>query len=245
MAILNRRNAVLGWAVWSATKWAAKQKARTAVPGPGDYAGLNKGALASILGVVADSCCSGASVGRRQRPRVAWATPAGLLRPALADLVPYEPGKPVEEVQRELGLERVVKLASNEGPFGPFPAALEALERAAARAEPLPGRRRLPRSARRSPSGTASRFEEVALGAGADGARSTASRRPSLDPGDEIVCGWPSFPSYVIDARKLGAMPRARAAARPPLRPRRAARRDRRRARSSSTSATRTTRPAR
>ncbi len=36
-------------------------------------------------------------------------------RPALAGLVPYEPGKPVEEVQRELGLERVVKLASNEG----------------------------------------------------------------------------------------------------------------------------------
>jgi histidinol-phosphate aminotransferase len=29
-----------------------------------------------------------------------------------------------------------------------------------------------------------------------------------LDPGDEIVCGWPSFPSYVIDARKLGAVPR-------------------------------------
>ena len=33
-------------------------------------------------------------------------------------------------MQRELGLERVVKLASNEGPFGPFPAALEAIERA-------------------------------------------------------------------------------------------------------------------
>ena len=32
-------------------------------------------------------------------------------RPALAGLVPYEPGKPEEEVQRELGLERVVKLA--------------------------------------------------------------------------------------------------------------------------------------
>jgi histidinol-phosphate aminotransferase len=30
----------------------------------------------------------------------------------------------------------------------------------------------------------------------------------ALDPGDEIVCGWPSFPSYVIDAMKLGAVPR-------------------------------------
>src|SRR5207249_2968437 len=55
--------------------------------------------------------------------------PARVFRPAIEALVPYEPGKPVEEVQRELGLERVVKLASNEGPFGPFPKALEALER--------------------------------------------------------------------------------------------------------------------
>jgi histidinol-phosphate aminotransferase len=54
-----------------------------------------------------------------------------LFRPAIGELVPYEPGKPVEEVQRELGLERVVKLASNEGPFPPFPAALEAIDRAA------------------------------------------------------------------------------------------------------------------
>ena len=53
-----------------------------------------------------------------------------LVRSALGDLVPYEPGKPVETVQRELGLDRVVKLASNEGPFGPFPEAIEAIERA-------------------------------------------------------------------------------------------------------------------
>src|SRR6478672_4557195 len=53
-----------------------------------------------------------------------------LLRPVLGELRPYEPGKPVEEVQRELGLDRVIKLASNEGPYGPFPAAVEALRRA-------------------------------------------------------------------------------------------------------------------
>src|SRR5205085_6282950 len=52
-----------------------------------------------------------------------------IFRASIADLVPYEPGKPVEAVQRELGLDRVVKLASNEGPFPPFPAALEAMER--------------------------------------------------------------------------------------------------------------------
>ena len=46
-------------------------------------------------------------------------------RPAHLDgLERYEPGKPIEEVQRELGLRRVVKLASNENPLGPSPAAV-------------------------------------------------------------------------------------------------------------------------
>ncbi|MDX1513958.1 MAG: histidinol-phosphate transaminase [Gammaproteobacteria bacterium] len=42
-------------------------------------------------------------------------------------LRPYKPGKPVEELQRELGLESIVKLASNESPLGPGPAALAAV----------------------------------------------------------------------------------------------------------------------
>jgi histidinol-phosphate aminotransferase len=131
--------------------------------------------------------------------------PDGLVVPAVAGLTPYEPGKPVEEVQRELGLERVVKLASNEGPFPPFPAALEALDRAA-------------RELNRYPDGGAwrlrtaladrydVRFEEVLVGAGADGVIDCISQA-FLTDGDEIVCGWPSFPSYVIDAAKLGATP--------------------------------------
>ena len=44
-------------------------------------------------------------------------------------LRPYQPGKPVEELQRELGLRDVVKLASNENPLGPSPRALEAARR--------------------------------------------------------------------------------------------------------------------
>jgi histidinol-phosphate aminotransferase len=51
------------------------------------------------------------------------------------------------------------------------------------------------------------RFEEIAPGAGSDGVVDYLSQL-ALDPGDEIVCGWPSFPSYVIDALKLGAVPR-------------------------------------
>src|SRR5579859_2538523 len=125
---------------------------------------------------------------------------------ALQSVVPYEPGKPVEEVQRELGVERVVKLASNEGPYGPFPAALEALARAAAGLNRYPdgGAYRL-RAALAERHGVA--FEEVITGAGADGMIDAVSQ-VFLGPGDEIVCGWPSFVSYVIDARKLGATPR-------------------------------------
>jgi histidinol-phosphate aminotransferase len=131
--------------------------------------------------------------------------PAGFLRPALEEIVPYEPGKPVEEVQRELGLERVVKLASNEGPYGPFPQALEAMERAAGDLNRYPdgGAYRL-RAALADRHGVS--FEEIAIGAGADGLIDGISQA-ALDPGDQIVCGWPSFPSYVIYARKLGADP--------------------------------------
>jgi hypothetical protein len=46
--IINRRNAVLGWAVWKITKAFGKQKAKEAVPGTGDHAGMNKGAIATI-----------------------------------------------------------------------------------------------------------------------------------------------------------------------------------------------------
>ncbi|MGI9657904.1 MAG: histidinol-phosphate transaminase, partial [Gaiellaceae bacterium] len=127
------------------------------------------------------------------------------LRPAVEGLVPYEPGKPAEELQRELGLSTIVKLASNEGPHGPFPAAKEAL---AAGVHEL----------NRYPDGGVYRLREalarrhrveqdnVVVAAGADAVIGYLSLA-LLEPGDEIVCGWPSFPSYVIDARKLGAEP--------------------------------------
>ena len=110
----------------------------------------------------------------------------------------------MEEVQRELGLERVVKLASNEGPFGPFPAAREAIARAS-------------HDLNRYPDGGAWRlrhalaerhrvqFEEVTVCAGADAVIGFVCIA-TLDPGDEVVTGWPSFPSYVLDPLKLGAV---------------------------------------
>jgi histidinol-phosphate aminotransferase len=51
------------------------------------------------------------------------------------------------------------------------------------------------------------RFEEVAPGAGADGVVDCLSQA-LLDPGDEIVCGWPSFSSYPIAAQKMAAEPK-------------------------------------
>jgi histidinol-phosphate aminotransferase len=129
-----------------------------------------------------------------------------LLRAALDGLVAYEPGKPEDEVQRELGLERVVKLASNEGPWGPVPAALEALERSA-------------RNLNRYPDGGAFHLRNalaerhgvdpasVVTAAGADAVIGHLSVA-TLDPGDEVVTAWPSFISYVLDAVKLGATPR-------------------------------------
>lgn len=128
-----------------------------------------------------------------------------LFRSALDGLVPYEPGKPEEELQRELGLDRVVKLASNEGPWGPFPAALEAMERSAG-------------SLNRYPDGGAFHLRQalaarhdvdpaaVITGAGADALIGHLSLA-TLDPGDEVVTAWPSFISYVLDTLKLGAVP--------------------------------------
>ena len=132
-------------------------------------------------------------------------TGQAFFRAAVAGLTPYQPGKPVEDVQRELGLARVIKLASNEGPFGPFPAAQEAMARAAS-------------DLNRYPDGGAYRLHQaladrhgvepaaIAVGAGADGCIDMLSQA-ILGPGDEVVCGWPSFPSYLIYASKQGATP--------------------------------------
>src|SRR5581483_10741040 len=91
--------------------------------------------------------------------------PVSLFRASIADLVPYEPGKPVEAVQRELGLDSVVKLASNEGPFPPFPAALAAMERGEQELNRYPdGGVWALRSALAEHAGVA--FEEVIVGSG-------------------------------------------------------------------------------
>ncbi len=60
--------------------------------------------------------------------------------PQLESLVLYEPGKPIEDVARELGIraEDIIKLASNENPLGPSPRAIEAIREAAVRSHIYP-----------------------------------------------------------------------------------------------------------
>lgn len=52
-----------------------------------------------------------------------------LINPGLLNLSPYKPGKPVEDLERELGITNAIKLASNENPLGPSPIAIEAVNK--------------------------------------------------------------------------------------------------------------------
>jgi len=63
-----------------------------------------------------------------------------LANPQLRDITVYEPGKPIEETARELGIEpdAIIKLASNENPLGPAPKAIEAMRAALSNAHLYP-----------------------------------------------------------------------------------------------------------
>ena len=49
--------------------------------------------------------------------------------PGLKGLTPYQPGKPIDELEREYGVTDIIKLASNENPLGPSPAAVDAIKK--------------------------------------------------------------------------------------------------------------------
>jgi histidinol-phosphate aminotransferase len=56
----------------------------------------------------------------------------------IRNLTPYQPGKPIEEVERELGIPSVIKLASNENPLGASPLALASAQNALLKAQMYP-----------------------------------------------------------------------------------------------------------
>ncbi len=122
------------------------------------------------------------------------------------DLKPYVAQAPVERLQAELGLETIHKLASNEGAFGPVPAARELLL-----GDP-DGVRRYPDSAMPElRAAIAARFalqpDQVVLGNGADELIRLAAMAV-LESGDNGVFPWPSFPTYVAAVATTGAEPR-------------------------------------
>jgi histidinol-phosphate aminotransferase len=121
----------------------------------------------------------------------------------IAALTPYEPGKPIEELERELGIENAIKLASNESPIGPSPRAVAAIRDA------LAGLHRYPDGAsfelRRKLAGRLEvEPEQLVFGAGADELLELLAKA-FLGPGDEAVHPWPSFAMYPIVIQGMGA----------------------------------------
>ncbi|HMK23103.1 MAG TPA: histidinol-phosphate transaminase, partial [Terriglobales bacterium] len=119
------------------------------------------------------------------------------VHPDIQSLSPYVPGKPIEELQRELGLARVIKLASNENPLGPSPKALAALAGAGS-------------SLHRYPDGGAYQLRQaladrwkvtsdhVILGNGSDEIIGLLART-FLAPGDEAVMADQTFVIYKME----------------------------------------------
>src|SRR3954467_2841799 len=114
-----------------------------------------------------------------------------LVIPTIEQLAPYEGGKPIEELARELGITDAVKLASNENPLGPSPRALEAARTALA-------------DVPRYPDGAAYALRDAIArfhGIGRDGVLQGAGSNELLDlvvrvfatPEHHVVFGEPAF----------------------------------------------------
>jgi len=114
----------------------------------------------------------------------------------LSALKPYVPGTPIEEVQREYGLEDVIKLASNENPLGPSPKAVEAIRQALPKLNLYPdGQSYTLRQALADFLGVGP--DLVTVGNGADGIIMQTCMA-YLDEGDEVIVSASSFPVYDI-----------------------------------------------
>lgn len=121
------------------------------------------------------------------------------------DLVAYEPGKPVEELAREMGLEpsAIIKLASNENPLGPSPKALDAMRDALERANFYPdGGGWALRGAIAEKLGL--ERANVVLGNGSNEIIEFLGHA-FLEPGAEVVTAKHAFAVYTLMAQLFGA----------------------------------------
>ena len=123
----------------------------------------------------------------------------------ILDLVAYEPGKPVEELAREMGLEpsEIIKLASNENPLGPSPVALQAMRETLERSHFYPDG-----GAWALRNAIAERLdlrrENVILGNGSNEIIEFIGHA-FLRPGDEVVTAGHAFAVYTLMAQLFGA----------------------------------------
>jgi len=124
-------------------------------------------------------------------------------RPAIFTLNPYVPGKPVEEVERELGISGVVKLASNENPLGPSPSALKALEKAIARVNSYPDSNCFYLK-KDLAAHLGCREENLIIGNGSDELLKLIAET-FLEPGDQVIFARPSFSEYEFVSKIMGA----------------------------------------
>jgi histidinol-phosphate aminotransferase len=126
-----------------------------------------------------------------------------LWRDVLDRVAPYDAGKSLEALARELGLETVLRLSANENAIGPSPRVVEAIRREAPRAHLYPdgGCTEL-REALATRLGVAA--ESIVVGNGADELLAMLARA-ALDPGDEIVIPHPAFEPYGTESTLSGA----------------------------------------
>jgi len=112
----------------------------------------------------------------------------------IAEIIPYPPGKPLEELERDYGITNSIKLASNENPWGPSPKAVAAIEKA------LQGLNRYPDGSSFYLTEALARWlgagmDEIILGNGSNEVIEFLVKAFVL-PGDEVITSHPSFLMY-------------------------------------------------
>ena len=130
-----------------------------------------------------------------------------LANPGVQGLQPYQPGKPVSEVARELGLEEsaIVKLASNENPLGPSQKAVDAMARAVGDLARYPdGNGFALKAALSAKYGVAA--ECFTLGNGSNDVLELVARA-YVAPGDEVIFSEHAFAVYPIVTLGVGGVP--------------------------------------
>ncbi len=116
---------------------------------------------------------------------------------------PYEPGKPIKEVERELGLRHIIKLASNENPLGPSGLAVRAMRRALREVHLYP-ESKSPYLVKRLATELGVGENQLIIGNGSNEIIELLARG-FLQEGDEVISSETSFLVYPILSQVCGA----------------------------------------